>query len=178
MFKKKEKTKEYTWSKRMLKKFIGSIDIGSALPGELPLYIRERVTEISFKSNESIEKHTSYIGFLARSGLENIYFSLSYDEEGTKENQNFIGYLEVLNGVSDQDEPVPMIRGFIKHIEFFDTVDVLLRDVKIFDPNDPSIILKIHIDTKILSNINTGNIFNTKIGIRHINIYRLFTIVE
>ena len=164
MFKKKEKPKETTWSDVLLKEFFDKINPRTSLFGELSLCIRERVTEIDFKSNKSIDRSISYKGFLAYPGLEDVYFGLSYDNEETEDNKNFIGYLEVLNGITDQEEPVPMIRSFIKHIEFFDTIDNLIRDVKTFDPGDPIIFLNIHIDRNNLHNIEPKDIFNIKIG--------------
>jgi len=176
MFNKKDNPRETTWSDVLLKEFLSSINSMTAVSGELSLYIRKRVTEIKFNSNESIDRHIGYKGFLAYPGLEDVYFALSYDKEETMNNQKFIGHLEILNGISDQDEPVPMIRGFIKYIEFFDTIDNVIRDVKMFDPRDPRIILNIHIDRSELHHIKPEYLFNIKIGIEFVNIYRPFNI--
>ena len=66
MFKKKSKSlHQPTWSKTMLKEFLEHFN--SEIPPifGVPLYIKERITEIDFKANEPTFKSIYYRGFLA-----------------------------------------------------------------------------------------------------------------
>jgi hypothetical protein len=174
MFKKKHNSlHQATWSKTMLKEFLDHFNTEIPQTIGVPLNIKERVTVIDFNTNEPTFKSVYYRGFLAIKKLENVYFSLSTWDEETKEYQHFIGFLELLNGTTfEEGLKVPMIRGFIKSdLKLFETVDILIRDAKIFNSNNP-IILNIHVEHKFLSYANTENLLNNKIGIRNIEVHQ------
>ncbi len=190
---KKEKKSENrsTWSEEMLKEFLDSIGPNSF--STTLFLVQEKQTRISFKSNK--QKHDidlGYVGILAREGLDDVYFSLrsskedlndlyfsdmSY-EEGEQDYQNCVGYLELLNGISDDhSRKVPMIRGFVKHdVGLFETVDSMMRDTRIFNQKMP-LFLEVHLPhfpTSMIyyrtGEIKADDIFYKKIFIEYIEV--------
>ena len=143
----------------MLKEFLDGIGPDSL--STIWFLVHEKKTQISFKSNK--QKHDisfGYIGTIAKYELDDVYFSLISSkqdlndlhfsdmtyEEGEEEYQNCVGYLELLNGISDDlSRKVPMIRGFIKHdMGLFETVDNMMRDTRIFNQKMP-LFLELHL---------------------------------
>jgi len=181
MFKKKQDIQNIRtkWSLKMLQDFFDSCFRLCAKPGTLPMLIKERVLETSFNTNNKIDSSIGFQGILAKADFEDVYFAFSTDQnEGEiKDSQKHIGYLEVLNGISDERVPVPMIRAFIwQSTNMFDTINSYIRDAKIFNNNIPTIILNVHVDLKMSPKINATNIMNTKIGIDSVKIYQRLNI--
>lgn len=166
---KKKASVPTTWSEVMLKEFLDHIYAEGMVFDIIPLLITEKSTSIYFYSDEPTSKSMWLGGFLSIKGLEDVRFGLNPWEEETENSQKLLGYIELINGSTERGL-VPLIRGFIKpSIELFETVDVLIRDARIFKSNDP-IILNIHVDNKDLASINTADLLNKKIGITGIEI--------
>lgn len=175
IFKKDKMLIQPTWSAELLEKFISTcFSRTSAYPGELPLFIEERTTSIDISPNKS-ENYTSisYRGFLAKPGLDNIYYGLSsWEESVEEEDKNYIGYIELLNGISDNNEPVAMIRGFVRRgLGIFEAADRLLRDARLFGIKEGTV-LKAHLDCHSHSFNEPDNILNHKINIKSIDAYQ------
>ena len=171
---------ETKWSEKMLEEFTNSCFFYSGEPGTLPLLIKERITHGDFKLNTSeYDSGISYRGLLAKDGFEDVYYCMSEEEEPMEIYPNCVGFLELLNGMSEDSEPVPMIRAFIKRdVGLFEAVDALIKDVKIFNSANP-ILVNIKVDLKELPVDREACRFitlNTKMGIEYVNVYhRLIT---
>lgn len=161
MFNKDKNKEQYqsTWSLSMLEELTNHFRY-SLRPEEILFLIKGRETSISFDVT-SIEEVISYRGGIAYKDLEDVYFALSSweREDLTEEYQNYMGYIEILNGISSQkQEHVPMIRGFIKKgFSFFESVNKLLIESKLFNNR---MALSISVDFSCISNIPTVDIFN------------------
>jgi hypothetical protein len=160
MFNKNKSKKQYqsTWSLSMLEALKNFSDL--PIP-EIFFNVKERETSISFDVT-TVEESICYLGGVANQGLEDVYFGLSSwweREDLTEEYQNYMGYIEILNGTSSlMGEHVPMIRGFIKNeFSFFESVNKLLIESKLFNKR---ITLIITVDMYGIFNIPTEDIFN------------------
>ncbi|MFZ3136191.1 MAG: hypothetical protein WA126_02230 [Thermodesulfovibrionales bacterium] len=161
MFKKdkNKKQRQSTWSLSMieeLKKYL----LYDVIPGQISFFIKERETLISLNVTTA-EENISYLGFIPYKPLEDIYFALSTweREDLTEEYQNYMGYIEILNGrVLRSGEHVPMIRGFIKKgFSFFESLNKMLIESRRFSN---VMGLDIVVDFSRIDNIPAEEIFN------------------
>jgi hypothetical protein len=180
MFKKNKPEIQTTWSEKMLEGFIKQFfNPDRSFSPVIPFIIMEKYTNINFNINQSRDESISYRGIIPVKGLENIYFFLSTDWPTSKEHKGCIGYLELVNGKLDLEWPVPMIRGFIKRgLDFFTTVNLILRDAKIFGWKHP---IGLHItifDDSGTLNFDFNNILGTELGIESVIFYQKLKIFE
>ncbi len=159
MFNKNKEQYQSTWSLSMLEELINYFR-HPLQPGEISFLIKERETSISFDVT-TIKELISYSGGIAYKDLENVYFALSSWEHQdlTEGYLNFMGYIEILNGISSQKrENVPMIRGFIKKgFSFFESVNKLLIESKLFNKR---MALSITVDLSGIAKIPTEDLFD------------------
>lgn len=161
MFNKDKNKKQHqsTWSLSMFKELKNYLS-NSLIPGEMSFFIKERETSISINVT-TLEEIISYRGFIPYKPLEDVYFALSSweREDLTEEYQNYMGYIEILNGISSQDqEHVPMIRGFIKKgFSFFESLNKMLIESRRFSN---VMGLDIVVDFSRIDNVPTEDIFN------------------
>ena len=178
MSKKNKSELPTSWSEKMLEGFIDyCLTPLGPTPGQISFFIMEKQTHIDFSLNESKDESISYIGLLSQKKLENVYFSLSSVWPTSKEQKGCMGYLKLLNGRAyDSYTPVPMIRGFIRRgLGFFETINNLLRDAKIFGWKYP---IGLNIQIIIPKHINTGNILSTKLGIKEVRFYQKLSVFD
>ncbi|MDO8283284.1 MAG: hypothetical protein Q7U10_11805 [Thermodesulfovibrionia bacterium] len=173
MFNKDKNKKQHqsTWSLSMIEELKKYLSYGLQ-PGEILFLIKERETSISFNVT-TIEEHTIYRGGIPYKDLEDIYVGLStWENEDLKEEyQNYLGYIEILNGVSflkQEEKNVPMIRGFIKKdFSFFESINKMLIESRLFNKQ---LALSVIIDFSGIDNIPSDEIYNTICAERILNI--------
>jgi len=174
MLKKKKRGRQETWSIDMLKEFRDHL-VYLPVP-EFCFLIKERVNWITV-TNIS-EEHNSY--FLCRLlGYEDVYCGLSSLDSLPEEYQDYVGYIEILNGRSEDGEPVPLIRGFIKKgITFFESVSKMVIESRILNSNK-LVALKIRVDgSGLKEDTRPENILNMKLPIKSIEISRRVSFAE
>lgn len=169
MFNKDKNKKQHqsTWSLSMLEELKNYLSYG-LIPGEISFFIKERESSISLNVTTA-EEHISYRGFIPYKPLEDIFFALSSweREDLTEEYQNYMGYIEILNGISSRDqEHVPMIRGFIKKgFSFFESLNKMLIESRRFSN---VMGLDIVVDFSRIKNVPAEGILNIKLPIKEI----------
>ena len=182
MYKKNKSEVQTTWSEKMLEFFIDSYLSRFSGLGGIPYLIMGKISNINISIKEGKYESIGYIGILPRKELWDVYFSFAVDNAGSppsEEHEDCIGYLELINGIAEDFEtPVPMIRGFIKRgLGFFETINGLLRDAKIFGWEHP-IGFSIRIVNSSGKSINTGNILGTEFGIKKVEFYQNLNVFE
>jgi len=138
--------------------------VNAMLP-KISFILKGRVTHISLK-NTSEKHYTHFLGELA--GFEDVYFGISPLVDSPEEYRAYMGYIEIMNGNSEDLEPVPSIRGFIKKdIAFFESLSKMAIESK------NSMVLTIDFDPSAIRNLRntpTENILNMKLPIKTIEI--------
>ncbi|MDP3296693.1 MAG: hypothetical protein Q8N09_03735 [Thermodesulfovibrionia bacterium] len=171
MFNKDKNKKQHqsTWSLSMLEELKNYLSYG-LIPGEISFFIKERETSISINVT-TLEEIITYRGFIPYRPLEDVYFALSSweCEDLTEDYRNYMGYIEILNGISSPNqEHVPMIRGFIKKdFSFFESVNKMLIESRQFKNRMG---LDIIVDFSRIDNVPTQEIFNMISAERILNI--------
>lgn len=166
MLKEKKKEGQTTWSIDMLKDFKEFL-VYSRSP-ELHFIIREGNYWITY-TNMSEERYSSFVGELF--GFEDVYCDLSSSGNLGEEYREYMGYIEISNGKSNEGVDVPMMKGFIKKdISFFESISKLAIESRMLD-SDKLITLGIRVDVSGLKeNTPTENILNMKLPIKSIQI--------
>jgi hypothetical protein len=105
------------WSPEMLKKFHELIT--SLLPMSFNILEKHKSTSFKGKNNPtsfgpSRISHVSYRGGIPGPGFENISVIINPVESLTDEYKKYIGYIEIVNSLTEDKIPVPEIRAFIK----------------------------------------------------------------
>jgi hypothetical protein len=180
MFKKNKPEIQTTWSEKMLEGFIKQFfNPDRSFSPVIPFIIMEKITAIDFNINQLKDESIIYRGIIPVKGLEYIYFFLSTDWPTSKKHKGCIGYLELVNGKTDLEWPVPMIRGFIRRgLGFFTTVNLLLRDSEIFAWKHPiGLHIQIFDDSGTL-NFDSNNIIETELGIESVQFYQKLKVFE
>jgi hypothetical protein len=172
MSKRKKKESPSAWSIDMLEEFRDHL-VNSLLP-YIRFVIKERVNRI-YLTNTLHKYHSYFIGELA--GFEDVYCGLSSLDNLIEEYRDYMGYIEILNGNSERDEPVPMVRGFIKKdITFFESVSKMAIESRLLNPNNLMNLI-IGVNPSGLKNIPAENILNIKLPITTIEIAQLLSFV-
>jgi len=166
MLKEKKKERQSTWSIDMLKDFKQFL-VYSTSP-ELHFIIEEGDYWITY-TNMSEQRYSSFVGELF--GFEDVYCALSSSGNLAEEYRDYMGYIEILNGKSNEGLDVPMIKGFIKKdISFFESISKLAIESRMLNSNK-LIALGIRVDVSGLKgNTPTENILNMKLPITSIQI--------
>ncbi|MGD0340040.1 MAG: hypothetical protein ABSB78_14770 [Bacteroidota bacterium] len=168
MSKKKKKERQSIWSNNMLKEFRNLL-LYMPVP-EINFVIKERSTWVSL-TNMS-EKHS--ISFLGESiGFEDVYIGLNALESSTEEYRDYMGYIEILNGVLPEEQgDVPLIRVIIKKdIAFFESLSKMAIESRILNQKR-LIALNIQIDASNLKDIPAESMLNIKLPIRSVSIFQ------
>lgn len=156
---KSKKQRQSTWSLSMIEELKNYL-FYDVIPGQISFFIKERETLISLNVTTA-EENISYRGFIPYKPLEDIYFAISTweNEDLTEEYQNYMGYIEILNGRDLRiEEDVPMIRGFIKKgFSFFEYLNKMLIESRRFSN---VMGLYIVVDFSRIRNIPAEKIFN------------------
>ena len=174
---------ETTWTPGLLDVFMDTYFKYCATPGKLPLLIKGKSTEIKLSQSGETTRVVTYAGNFPHRDLKSIYYVLAVSGNDI-EDQNSLGYLEILNGITNNDDETPMLRGFVKgNFEFFNAVDDLIKDAKSFGSNSQPIIFQVHTKYQDFINANTHDIYSalkrdriykSKIGIDKIEVYTSF----
>ena len=172
MSKKKKKEHQSTWSIDMLEEFRNHL-VNRLIPW-ICFVLKERVNWI-YLTNTSKKYHTYLLCELV--GFEDVYSGLSPLESSTEEYRDYLGYIEILNGNSEENEPVPMIRGYIKQdIAFFESLSKMAIESRLLNPNN-LLALTIQVDPSGLKSIPAENILNMKLPIINIEISQRLSFV-
>jgi len=165
MSKKKKKERQSTWSIDMLEEFRDYL-INRLIPW-ICFVLKEKVNWI-YLTNTSEKRRIYFLGEL--SGFEGVYFGLSSLESSIEEYQDYMGYIEILNGNSEDGEPVPMIRGFIKQDNaFFESLSKIAIESRLLNPNNLMALI-IQVDPSGLKGVPVENIINMKLPIKNVEI--------
>jgi hypothetical protein len=166
MLTEKKKESQTTWSIDMLEDFKEFL-VYSRSP-ELHFIINEGDYWITY-TNMAEERYSSFIGELF--GFEDVYCALSSSETLGEEYRDYMGYIEISNGKSNEGADVPMINGCIKKdIGFFESVSKLAIESRMINSNT-LITLGIRVDLSGLKkNTPTENLLNMKLPIKSIQI--------
>jgi len=160
-----KKERQSTWSIHMLKEFRDGLLYSSI--GDLGVVIKEKSTWVSL-TNMSEEHGISFLGELI--GFKDVYIGLNSLESSTEEYRDYMGYIEILNGFLGCDEPVPLIRGFIKKdFDFFESVSKMAIEFRILNPKG-LITLYIQVDASNLKDIPAESMLNIKLPIKSLSI--------
>ncbi len=171
---KKKNQRQETWSTDMLKEFINLL---LYMPGpEINFVIKERVNWITL-TNISAEYHSSFRGGLL--GFKDVYCGLSSLDSLPEEYQDYMGYIEILNGMSEDGEPVPLIRGFIKKdITFFESVSKMVIESRILNSNELMVLgIRVNVSEFKKDAPPAENILNMKLPIESIQIFKRISFV-
>lgn len=165
---KKKRERQTTWSIDMLEEFRDHL-VNSVFP-YICFVLKERVASISLK-NMLEKRHTYFLGELA--GFEGVYFGINPLASSTEEYRDYLGYIEILNGNLEKDEPAPGIRGFIREdTTFFESLSKMAIESRLLNPNE-LMGLTIHFDPSVirdLRNTPAENLLNMKLPIKTIEI--------
>ena len=175
---------ETTWTPGLLDVFMDTCFKYSATPGNLPLLIKGKSTEIQLTPSGEVTRSSTYAGNFPHRDLKSIYYVLTVLEHKTRADQDSLGYLEVLNGMTADEDKTPMLRGFVNgNLDFFKQVDDLIRDAKSFETDEVPITLEVFADFQdfihasahdIYSSLKNERVYRTKIEIKEIGVYRSF----
>jgi hypothetical protein len=166
---KKKKGRQTIWSIEMLEEFRDHL-INSILP-YICFVLKERVNRIDLTNTS--KKHRIY--FLCELlGFEDVYAGLNPLDSVTEEYRDHLGYIEILNGNSEELEPMQIVRGFIKQdIAFFESLSKMAIESRLLNPKNSMMALTIHFDPSAireLRNIPAENLLNMKLPIKTIEI--------
>jgi len=170
------------WSPEMLKEFHKLIN--APLPINFVILEKHKSTTFlekykstSFGSNRI--SHVSYRGVIPVSEFENISIILnpvaSLDVEKYK---NYIGYIEIVNSLTEDTIPVPEIRGFIKEDSgICESFNEMLIESKIFNSKMSPVYIYLE-QSYCLKDKSPKELLNKKIPIREISTFHKISCSE
>lgn len=175
MFKKNKEELPTTWSPDMLKNYHELLKYN--ITGEICFGILEKHNLKSFGSIRT--ERFSYRGFIPISGLDKICVGLNPMESSVEEYQDYIGYIEILNGTDDDMSPLPLMRVFVKEDSgIFESVNQMLIESKIFN-SKMFLNLFIYFDRReLLTDNPPEEMLNKKLPIKRIEISQTLSCFE
>ncbi len=165
---KKRKEQQTIWSTNMLEEFKSYL-INSVVP-YICFVLKERVNRIDLTNTS--KRHSIY--FLCELvDYEDVFAGLIPLDSLTEEYRDHLGYVEILNGNSEELKPMPIVRGFSKQdIAFFESLSKMAIESRLLNPKSMTALI-IHLDPSAireLRSIPAENLLNIKLPIKTIEI--------
>lgn len=157
--------------------------IKSLLPMSFTILEKHKSTSFLDKHNptsfgSSRISHVSYRGIIPVSGFENISVLFNPLDRSAEEYKNYIGYIEIVNSLTEDKIPVLEIRVFIKEASgIFESFNEMLMESKMFHSKIFPIYIYLE-QSYCLKDNSPEELLKKKIPIREISIFQKISCVD